>query len=142
MSTREVGIEEGRAKLGDLVIDAQRGTPARITRNGKPAAILLPSLDDDLLEQISAWAGDEGLTFAEALRGLLREAIAAARPYTLTIRDISTGVRETRTRHGSLGAAVEALRDFQAYDNENNGLPSYLPRVEHDGRPVDVEAVQ
>lgn len=38
-----MGIEEARAKLGDLVRDAQQhGMTAHITRNGKPAAILIP----------------------------------------------------------------------------------------------------
>jgi prevent-host-death family protein len=36
-----MGIEEARAKLGDLVIDAQHGSPTHITRNGKPAAVIV-----------------------------------------------------------------------------------------------------
>jgi prevent-host-death family protein len=38
-----MAIEEARAKLGDLVRDAQQHSIATaITRNGKPAAILVP----------------------------------------------------------------------------------------------------
>ena len=38
-----MGIEEARAKLGDLVTDAQHhGTATVITRNGRQAAILMP----------------------------------------------------------------------------------------------------
>lgn len=43
MTDREMGIEEARKQLGDLVLDAQRDSIAtRITRKGKPAAILMP----------------------------------------------------------------------------------------------------
>lgn len=42
MTNREMGIEEARKSLGDLVLDAQRdGIATRITRKGKPAAILM-----------------------------------------------------------------------------------------------------
>lgn len=38
-----MGVEEARAKLGDLVRDAQQhGITTHITRNGKPAALLMP----------------------------------------------------------------------------------------------------
>ena len=43
MDMQEIGVEEARAKLGDLVADAQRhniGTV--ITRNGKRAAVIAP----------------------------------------------------------------------------------------------------
>lgn len=142
MSTREIGIEDGRAKLGDLVIDAQRGTSTHITRHGKPAATLVGPISDELLGQVDAYASEHGLSPAAAIGVLLGEALTAARPYTVTIRDIQTGVREVSSRHSSLGAAVEALRREQEYDCENNGLPSWQPRVEHDGRPVDVETAE
>lgn len=38
MSSKEVGIEEARKRLGDLVTAAQQGTDIILTRNGKPAA--------------------------------------------------------------------------------------------------------
>ena len=42
MSEREMGIEDARAKLGDLVRDAQQhNMTTHITRNGKPAAVLM-----------------------------------------------------------------------------------------------------
>ena len=116
-------------------IEEERG-PGRPRIGGE----VLVRLGDDLLGELDAHASEYGQNRAEAIRALLGEALNAAQPYTLTIRDISTGVREIRSRHRSLGAAVEALREFEEYDSENNGLPSYQPRVEHDGRPVDVEA--
>jgi prevent-host-death family protein len=39
----EISIEKARPRLGDLVRDAQQhGVMTRITRNGKPAAVLVP----------------------------------------------------------------------------------------------------
>jgi hypothetical protein len=72
--------------------------------------------------------------------GDVREGMTV-RTYTVTILDLQTRIREESSRHSSLGAAVVALRGEEADDCEDNGLPSCEPRVEHDGRPVDVEAV-
>lgn len=38
MSSREVGIEDARKRLGDLVTAVQQGVEVILTRNGKPAA--------------------------------------------------------------------------------------------------------
>jgi hypothetical protein len=112
-------------------------------RPGRPAVgqAINVRLGDDLLGQLDAYASEHGNSRAEAVRILLAEALAATQPYTVTVLDISTRVREISTRHASLGAAVEALREQEAWDSEDNGLPSCQPRVEHDGRPVDVEAM-
>lgn len=40
MTSKEVGIEEARKRLGDLVTAAQQGADIILTRNGKPAARL------------------------------------------------------------------------------------------------------
>jgi hypothetical protein len=92
---------------------------------------------DELLAVLNAYAGEHGHSRAEAIRILLGEALTAARPYTVTVRAIDTGRREVDSRHATLGAAVEAMRDVEDLE----GMPSYLARVEHDGRPVDVEAM-
>ena|SRR6185437_4628557 len=97
---------------------------------------------DELHEWLRQQAFDTRDSINTIVVAAVEEYRTQAQPYTVTIRDIQTGVREVNSRHSSLGAAVEALRKEQAYDNENNGLPSWQPRVEHDGRPVDVEAAQ
>jgi prevent-host-death family protein len=48
MSSKEVGIEEARKRLGDLVTAAQQGTDIILTRNGKPAARLTPYMEDTM----------------------------------------------------------------------------------------------
>jgi hypothetical protein len=99
----------------------------------------------DLQEQVDAYAAERDLGRAGAVRALLAEALAASRPYAISYRDSATGLRETDPeRYATLGAAVEALRQWQAEDRERQqerGLPSWSPQVERDGRPVDVEAV-
>src|SRR5271154_3815842 len=48
VGVREMGIQEARAVLGDLVRDAQRhGTETRRTRNGRPAAMITQLADID-----------------------------------------------------------------------------------------------
>ncbi|MFI9531062.1 type II toxin-antitoxin system Phd/YefM family antitoxin [Micromonospora rosaria] len=42
MSTRKVGIEDARKRLGDLVTAAQQGADIILTRNGRPVARLIP----------------------------------------------------------------------------------------------------
>jgi hypothetical protein len=116
-------------------VEEERG-PGRPKIGGEA----LLRLGDDLLGQIDAYATEQGQSRAEVVRIALGEFLTGARPYAVTVRDISTGNREEASRHTTLGAAVTALREEQAYDNEDNGLPSRYPRVEHDGRPIDVEA--
>ena len=95
----------------------------------------------DLVGQVDTYASETGQSRAEAIRTLLTEALSSVWPYTVTSIDISNRVRGIDSRHASLGAAVKALREAQDYDydSQEHGLPSCLPRVEHDGRPVDVE---
>lgn len=49
MSSKEVGIEQARKTLGDLVTAAQQGADIVLTRNGKPAARIVaikePAMD-------------------------------------------------------------------------------------------------
>lgn len=46
MSSEEITIEQARAKLGDLVIAAMNGQPTTITRYGRPAAMLVPYVEE------------------------------------------------------------------------------------------------
>lgn len=45
MSSKEVGIEQARKTLGDLVTAAQQGADIVLTRNGKPAARIVPEVE-------------------------------------------------------------------------------------------------
>lgn len=61
MSSREVGIEVGRKKLGDFVTAAQQhGRSVIITRNGTPAAMLVPAPMHLQVRHISVEAIDRG----------------------------------------------------------------------------------
>jgi hypothetical protein len=88
------------------------------------------------------WLRKEAFDTRESINSIVVAAVEERRtqalPYTVTVRDIATGKREVDSRHASLGAAVEAMRDVEDLD----GMPSYQARVEHDGRPVDTEAVE
>lgn len=74
MSSKEVGIEEARKRLGDLVTAAQQGTDIVLTRNGKPAARIARHQEDIVvtldLRQTAATViararANSGLTAAE-----------------------------------------------------------------------------
>lgn len=80
-SVREMGIQEARPVLGDLVRDAQRhGIETRITRNGRPAARIarLAGSGGDAAEcekMLARYADDPGIV----LTGPEREAISIVR---------------------------------------------------------------
>lgn len=46
MTRQDIGIEEARKRLGDLVTVAQQGTDVILTRNGKPAARIVRYIDE------------------------------------------------------------------------------------------------
>lgn len=50
MSSQEVGIEEARKRLGDLVTAVQQGADVVLTRNGKPAARIVPIEEPTMLD--------------------------------------------------------------------------------------------
>lgn len=128
--------DESVARYFGAIPDEEDARPGRPEIGGKVTVNL-----GDLVADLDEYVKEEGVASrAEAIRVLLREALDAGKPYTVTLREISDGVRYVSSRHRTLGAAVEALREEQKDDMEDNGLPSYQPRVEHDGRPVDVEA--
>jgi len=123
--------------FGEVEQERGPGRPAI----GEPVHVRL----GDLVNQVDAYASENGLdSRAEAIRVLLGVALTADRPYTVTRRDAATGLREQYgPGHATLGAAVNAYRYLVAGDYEaqqERGMPSCQPRVEHDGRPVDIEA--
>ncbi len=84
-----MGIQEARPVLGDLVRDAQRhGIETRLTRNGRPAAIIARLTDTDgsavQCEKILArYAGDPGIVLTDPER----EAISIVRAVLARVAD-------------------------------------------------------
>ncbi len=92
MSSENIGVEEARKILGDLVTKAEQGTDIILTRRGRPAARLTRYQEDtmavDLAEltkrfglpdheqsAVSAWTGDPyGTTWSEEEAEVLRQA--------------------------------------------------------------------
>ncbi|GIF16534.1 type II toxin-antitoxin system Phd/YefM family antitoxin [Actinoplanes teichomyceticus] len=54
MSSKNVGIEQARKTLGDLVNQAQQGTDIILTRNGKPAARITRYQEDAMTTELTA----------------------------------------------------------------------------------------
>ncbi len=86
---REMGIQEARPVLGDLVRDAQRhGIETRLTRNGRPAARIARLVDTDgnaaECEKILArYADDPGMMLTDPER----EAISVVRAVLTRVAD-------------------------------------------------------
>lgn len=53
MSSKYVGIEEGRKRLGDLVTAVQQGADVVLTRNGRPAARIVRYQEDPMFMPVS-----------------------------------------------------------------------------------------
>jgi antitoxin (DNA-binding transcriptional repressor) of toxin-antitoxin stability system len=92
---REMGIQEARPVLGDLVRDAQRhGIETRLTRNGRLAARIaqLSDTDGDAAECekiLARYADDPGAM----LTGPEREAIIVVRAVLARVADEERNVR-------------------------------------------------
>ena len=92
MTEHELGIEEVRAQIGDLVDDAHyEGTITHITRRGRHFASIVPagmkatSIPEEAIEAAvdAAWPGlPEGITIGEARRRVIA-ALNAAYPHML-----------------------------------------------------------
>ncbi len=88
-SVREMGIQEARPILGDLVRDAQRhGIETRITRNGRTAARIarLPDAGDGAAEcekMLARYADDPGMVLTDPER----EAISIVRAALTRVAD-------------------------------------------------------
>jgi antitoxin (DNA-binding transcriptional repressor) of toxin-antitoxin stability system len=92
---REMGIQEARPVLGDLVRDAQRhGIETRLTRNGRPAAMItrLSNTDGSAAECekiLARYADDPGMMLTDPER----EAIGVVR---VVLARIADGERDAR----------------------------------------------
>jgi antitoxin (DNA-binding transcriptional repressor) of toxin-antitoxin stability system len=92
MTENELGIEEVRAQLGDLVDDAHyEGTITHITRRGRrlasivPAGVKATSIPDEAIDAAfdAAWPGlPEGVSVGEARRRVIA-ALNAAYPHMM-----------------------------------------------------------
>jgi hypothetical protein len=86
---REMGIQEARPVLGDLVRDAQRhGIETRLTRNGRPAAMIarLSCIEVSAAEcekALARYADDPGMM----LTGAEQDAVRMVRALLTRIAD-------------------------------------------------------
>lgn len=68
MNSMNVGIEEARKRLGDLITAAQQGTDVTITRNGKPAARITRIQEDAMATYtVEIQAGNDDGTIWQAM---------------------------------------------------------------------------
>lgn len=108
MSSKEVGIEEARKRLGDLVTAAQQGTDIILTRNGKPAARLARHQED--------------IVIAMDLRQTAATVIARARANSgLTAPEF-----DFQIKRDGIGGIMGPLGN-EAYELANAHLPAVEP---------------
>jgi len=91
MSSENIGVEEARKILGDLVTRAEQGTDIILTRRGRPAARLTRYQEDTVVDiaeltkrfglpepeqsAVAAWTGDPfGTTWSEEEADQLHQA--------------------------------------------------------------------
>ncbi len=74
---KEATIREAKSKLTSLIHDAEKGHAVRVTRRGKPVAVLV---SDKEYERMKA-AGEPRRDFMRFLRGWRREMIAKGIPF-------------------------------------------------------------
>lgn len=143
----DIAVEE---YFGEQPDEVDLRAPGRPEIGGKYTMVY----GDTRLAQIDAYmASVSAPSRADAIRTLIDRALQlvdeeedednlVTHPYAVTIREISTGDRETCSRHKSMAEAVAAYRKYKAWDNEDNGLLSCRPRIERDGQVVDPDTYQ
>ena len=96
---RETSIRDARNALTTLIHDAERGNPVRLTRHGKPVAVLLSDREFERLKA-SRRSRQDFVAFGQAWR---REMIAKGIPF-VTKKELA-GLRDRKPgRKFSLGA--------------------------------------
>ncbi|MEU8158058.1 type II toxin-antitoxin system Phd/YefM family antitoxin [Micromonospora sp. NPDC048986] len=147
MTSKNVGIEEARKRLGELVTAAQQGTDVILTRNGKPAARIVAFKEHTVvssMESASTPIASGGYTYdhevdgpdfvdftAAELRTLASErgydfsshpeiVIAAAEKAVTAAQDRATAARQARIafRNGPAAAAEKAMNDAEVHSAE------------------------
>lgn len=105
-STKTIGIEEARGRLGSLVTAAQQGTTIIITRNGRPAARLTAYQEETAMTTIATVTETrdaDGIPNGGSI-GVdeCRDGAVIATPWT---RDLTAGEAESREWDAILAAA-------------------------------------
>lgn len=108
MSSKDVGIEEARKRLGDLVTAVQQGTDVTLTRNGKPAASIVRHREDTVITM--------------DLRQTAATVIARARSNS----GLSAPEFDYQIKCNGLGGLLGPLGN-EAYELANGHLPSVEP---------------
>lgn len=128
MTEKELGIEEVRVQLGDLVDDAHfEGTVTRITRRGRHVASIVPAgmkatgLPEEAIEAAvdAAWPGlPPGITMGEARRRVIA-ALNAARPHLIEPEELVTlpDVNRLQSASNNITAQIE-VGQHSAADRE------------------------
>ena len=75
---REASIREAKAKLASLIQQAEKGKAVRLTRRGKPVAVIVSEQEYARLARGHRARGD----FMRFLQGWRREMIAKELPFT------------------------------------------------------------
>lgn len=98
MTSQEMSVEEARAKLGDLVINAMRGESTVITRYGQPAATISPYTEEptDIFVDLDKITRIDARTWAPDDTGIVCERLTLA-----------------TTEHGEPIVLVEDVRDAE-----------------------------
>ncbi|MGY0065124.1 hypothetical protein ACWY4P_54050 (plasmid) [Streptomyces sp. LZ34] len=131
MAENELGIEEVRAQIGDLVDDAHyEGTITHVTRRGRRLASIVPagmkatSISDAAIEAAvdAAWPGlPEGISIGEARRRVIA-ALNAAYPHMVVpsepevlpdidrLKQVSENIEKQLTEGAFAPEQVERLR--------------------------------
>lgn len=150
MTQNELGIEEVRAQIGDLVDDAHyEGTITHITRRGRRLASIIPagvkatSIPDEAIDAAfeAAWPGlPEGVTVGEARRRIIA-ALNAAYPHMLArsepevlpdldrLKDVSASIEKQLTEGAFSPEQTERMR--QAADKLAETIRETRIRMTH-----------
>lgn len=159
MTENELGIEEVRAQIGDLVDDAHyEGTITHITRRGRRVASIVPagvkaaSIPDEAIDAAfdAAWPGlPEGVTMGEARRRVIA-ALNAAYPHMLVraepevlpdpdrLKDVSASIEKQLTEGAFSPEQTERMR--QAADKLAETIRETRIRMTH--QQIVTKAIQ
>ena len=85
---KQVSIAEAKNKLTSIIHDVEAGIPLKLTRHGKPVAVLL-SLQE--YERLKSKKGDFWHRLAEFRKGMEKEKVEITDSDFIDLRDTSSG---------------------------------------------------